>query len=243
MKMDTRQIYTLRNLYRLIRDVENWQDVLLAQLGIRGSCVVHFTSGTRIRYVPQFFQLSLFSRHEDPFSFIDVAGRDVLDVGAAIGDTAIHFALKGARKVIGLEPFPSLFREAVYNVGLNRLDNVVLLNRALAGKEGPIKIPFDYVGDLSNRAQDFGQGAEVECVTLKQIVEDFQLRSAVLKMNCEGCEYDSILNSGEAVLAFNDIILFYHHGRELVVDFLTAKGFMYNVIFDHPTQGTLHFYR
>jgi FkbM family methyltransferase len=44
----------------------------------------------------------------------------VIDVGAGVGDTAILFALRGAKKVIALEPFPSLYEEALINISARR---------------------------------------------------------------------------------------------------------------------------
>jgi len=35
-------------------------------------------------------------------------GREVVDVGAGIGDSALYFILHGARKVIAVEPCPTL---------------------------------------------------------------------------------------------------------------------------------------
>jgi len=35
---------------------------------------------------------------------LSVEGRVVVDVGAFVGDSAIYFALKGARRVIAIEP-------------------------------------------------------------------------------------------------------------------------------------------
>jgi FkbM family methyltransferase len=37
-------------------------------------------------------------------------GRDVIDVGASVGDTALYFILNGARKVIAVEPLPNVVR-------------------------------------------------------------------------------------------------------------------------------------
>ncbi len=48
------------------------------------------------------------------YGVLDVSGKVVIDVGASIGDSAIYFALKGARKVIAIEPhlvpMPKLWR-------------------------------------------------------------------------------------------------------------------------------------
>ena len=44
------------------------------------------------------------SGYEVPEVPSDVKGRDVIDVGANTGDTALYFILNGARKVIAVEP-------------------------------------------------------------------------------------------------------------------------------------------
>jgi len=38
------------------------------------------------------------------YDWLDVKGKRVLDVGASIGDTAVYFALRGAREVVAFEP-------------------------------------------------------------------------------------------------------------------------------------------
>jgi FkbM family methyltransferase len=241
-----RRLFSLRNLQRLVRDVENWYDVLLYHARMRKAVVVHFRNGARIRYIPQFFQVSLFSRHEDPFWFLGrrVEGRDVLDVGASIGDTSIHFARRGAKRVVALEPFPRLYREALLNVELNEIRNIVVLNKALGGKQRTIRIPPDFVGDISNEAYDFKAGQTVEVTTLCSITDEFGMEDAVLKMNCEGCEYEALLGSDEEVLRrFSDVVLCYHRGKSPLDEFMVRMGFDCQTMFDHPVQGTLWFRR
>jgi GT2 family glycosyltransferase len=50
------------------------------------------------------------------YSFLNVVNRDVIDIGMNIGDSTIYFALNGARRVIGLEPYPYAFSYAKINV-------------------------------------------------------------------------------------------------------------------------------
>ena len=42
---------------------------------------------------------------KNDYDFLKVEDKIIVDIGANIGDTAIYFAVKGAKKVIGLEPF------------------------------------------------------------------------------------------------------------------------------------------
>ena len=61
----------------------------------------------------------------------------VIDVGASNADSSIFFAIKGAQKVIALEPFPESYEIGMYNLEINNLtDKVVLLPYALADHDG-----------------------------------------------------------------------------------------------------------
>ena len=52
---------------------------------------------------------------------------------------------------------------------------------------------------------------EVDAITLGEIVERYGVgEGAVLKMDCEGCEYDVILNDYEHVRLFDEILFEYH---------------------------------
>ena len=42
--------------------------------------------------------------YEVPEVLSGLRGRDVIDVGASVGDTALYFVLNGAGKVIAVEP-------------------------------------------------------------------------------------------------------------------------------------------
>ncbi|MEM0118737.1 MAG: FkbM family methyltransferase [Conexivisphaerales archaeon] len=207
--------------------------------------MARFRSGVKLRYGPSFFQLQYFAIGEDPFSFLDVAGKCVLDVGASIGDSSIYFSMKGAKRVIALEPFPFAYNEALENLKLKAVDNVIMLNRGLSSYNHKIMIPAQYVGGLDNFATDRGSGIAVEMTTLSTLVNEFGLEDAILKMNCEGCEYDSLLAADDKTIdAFSDIVLFYHRGsRSLFINAMTKRGFAFKVMHNDPIQGTLYFSR
>ena len=46
----------------------------------------------------------------EAYPFLPVNGKTVIDIGGYIGDTAIYFIMKGAKKVIALEPFLQTFQ-------------------------------------------------------------------------------------------------------------------------------------
>jgi len=68
------------------------------------------------------------------YDALNVNDHVVIDVGAFIGDSAIYFALKGAKKVIALEPHPGAYAEMLENIRLNNLeDRIIPVNAGLGG--------------------------------------------------------------------------------------------------------------
>jgi methyltransferase, FkbM family len=149
--------------------------------------------------------------YEVPEALSGLRGREVVDVGANTGDTALYFVLNGARKVIAVEPLPNVAKCAEENVRLSgATDKVKVLNAALSNE--PVSVPCDY--DVSSSAFFStlkGSGpCKVPGVTLGDLlnmVEDPYL----LKMDCEGCEAQVILGpEREKLRAFEHIILETH---------------------------------
>ena len=122
----------------------------------------------------------------------DVKGKKVIDVGSAIADTPILFALNGAEHVYGYEPQKQLHRLAEKNVKANHLEGkITLINR-----------PLNSIDELN------GYNAEI------------------LKIDCEGCEYNLILKAPKESLGrYSEVFLEYHYGYKDLVRKLKEAGF------------------
>ncbi len=147
------------------------------------------------------------------YSVVDVNGRTVIDVGAYIGDSAIYFVLRGAKKVIAIEPHPEAYKEMLENIKLNNLeDKIIPMNAALGSKPGIIKITnvniVETVGTYHG-TNDIGD-LEVPMITLSQLIKNYGVEPDVLKMDCEGCEYDVVVNDYDHVRLFRDVVMEYH---------------------------------
>ena len=71
---------------------------------------------------------------------LPVEGYTVVDIGAAVGDTAIIFALRGAKKVVGYELNKRYFEMAMRNIKLNNLENIIYpINAGLYKETGKIR--------------------------------------------------------------------------------------------------------
>ncbi|QIW24507.1 FkbM family methyltransferase [Sulfolobus sp. S-194] len=144
------------------------------------------------------------------YNVIDVKNREVVDIGANIGDSTIFFTLKGAKEVIGLEPLPDIYKEAIENVKLNELKNITLINAAIGSKKGKIKVPCNLGSGNSgsfNVSYTREEKCEVNIITLSEILPDDPY---LLKMDCEGCEEDVILNSYDDVVKFQNLLFEMH---------------------------------
>lgn len=157
------------------------------------------------------------------YSLVDVKGKEVVDIGASIGDSAIYFVLKGAKKVYAVEPHPIAYNEMLDNIKLNNMyDRITPINAAIGSKPGFIfietiacanDIATIYYGTNSNSGS-----FKVPVITLDQLVKEYNIKPDVLKMDCEGCEYDMILNDYEHVRMFKELIFEYHemNGRKVI---------------------------
>ncbi|BDC17465.1 hypothetical protein HS5_03550 [Acidianus sp. HS-5] len=127
---------------------------------------------------------------------VEVNGREVVDVGANIGDSTLWFALKGAKHVYSFEPLPSVYSLAVENIKLNNIeDKVTLINAAVGSKDGEIAVSSNVKLEESLTYTSVGKGnVKVPVYSLERISEMIN-DPYLLKMDCEGCEADIILNS------------------------------------------------
>ncbi|MCG2908007.1 MAG: FkbM family methyltransferase [Sulfolobales archaeon] len=127
--------------------------------------------------------------------------------------TAIYFAIKGAEKVIAIEPHPGAYEELVENIRINGLEGkIVPLNIAVGDKEGYIVVSNVETkqAPVTLFKESEGNGIKVKMETLSNVINKYNLETDVLKMDCEGCEYNLILNDYEAVSKFDQLAFEYH---------------------------------
>jgi FkbM family methyltransferase len=131
--------------------------------------------------------------------YVDVSGKTVVDIGAGYGETAIYFLRKGAKHVIAVEPCPYVYREMLDNLKLNGVeDRVTPIDAAISSTHSKIGV-------------ECPKGkATVDTITLEDIIKNPSVCEGVLKMDCEGCEYDVILNDYEHARLFDEVYFEYH---------------------------------
>jgi FkbM family methyltransferase len=189
---------------------------------------------------------------ENIYGNIPVFGKTVIDIGANIADSSIYFALRGAKKVIGLEPFPKNYEMAKRNVESNNLsDKITLMLAGCAASQGFVTISA-YDNDKSwvgSSLKNSSQGFKVPLLTLEDILKQNNLQNGelnILKMDCEGCEYESILSATrDTIRSFSHIQIEYHYGYKDLKYKLEENGFIVSVSKPqllHPIRTSDWFY-
>jgi len=150
---------------------------------------------------------------EESYRFLNVQNKSVLDIGAFVGDSAIYFILKGAKKVYAIEPHHDAYNEMLENIKLNNMENKIIpINMGINYEKDYITID---VKDITHVAfsifkSNNNTGIKVPAGKLSDIIDKYNIDAQVLKMDCEGCEYDIILKDYDTIKEFDEIGFEYH---------------------------------
>lgn len=181
---------------------------------------------------------TLLDQFYEQFGFAVQDGWTVVDIGGGIGDYTI-FAAYGRpnARVLAFEPFPESFQLLRENLSLNQIKNVEIFSQAVSSQENTLQFSAPSSDPLSVQTAhgllaSAGDAQQVTAVSLASIINGpAGGRIDLLKLDCEGAEYDILLNSTPDVLNKIDrIVMEYHDGltpfnHDDLVSYLTEHGF------------------
>lgn len=167
----------------------------------------------------------------DDYGMVDgIQGRDVLDIGANIGDTAVYFGLKGARKVYSYEINERFFNVCKKNIELNGLRDIANVELCGIGKDNkPLDGSMDVLDAiLPERDRKAVDGLAMK--SLDEIIREHKISDGILKIDVDGFEYD-IMDGADcnSLNSFSRIIMEYHFGVRDLVSKLEKCGFKANI--------------
>lgn len=163
----------------------------------------------------------------DVYGFLAVKGTTIIDIGANIGDSALYFISRDAKRVISIEPFPYTYSILMENLRVNKQEhNVLAVNAACSYESVQIDAATKQTANLLAGNIDHGQ--RINTLTLEEIVELVgDVYDLGLKVDCEGCEYQIFENALDSTLKkFKRMQIEYHHGISGIVERLNRLGFV-----------------
>jgi FkbM family methyltransferase len=153
----------------------------------------------------------------------------VVDVGANIGVFSLFAFYSGARKIFAYEPNTEAYRLLLENIRINHAQDVIIPCHLAVTGSGTGKVKFPARASMYNAIITGETQSEyelVETVSLGKMVNEIG-GIDLLKLDCEGAEYEILYQSEAATLSrARSIRLEYHCGKagELIA-FLRARGF------------------
>lgn len=172
----------------------------------------------------------IFESNTYGFHTSDVAGKAVLDIGAHRGFFSVLAAGSGAKAVIAVESNKNTFSSLLKNVIL--YDNIYPLHMAAYDEKEQSLRAF---GEIEGTAKVTTDGKpNVQARSLQQLASLLPGpgQDDVLKMDCEGSEYDILISASMATIRRFKIIFMEVHGQgtdarstKFIKDYLYFMGY------------------
>ena len=238
--------YYFQSIFRMLFNIKNWPMLvpLFLQRSISGTQWVNLRrpplrilvrGAMDVWSVKETFLDRFYTRYGVPFE----NGWQVVDIGAGVGDFSIFAAYGNPdSRVIAYEPYPESYRLMIKNLTVNAIDNVLAFQEALWREDGELWLdvsndePLEIVSNASPpQTQDPGT-FKVQGISLENALRTQEIRKLdLLKLDCEGAEYEILLNTSLEVMSkIERIIMEYHdldadkNHRKLVL-FMKDAGF------------------
>jgi FkbM family methyltransferase len=183
----------------------------------------------------------------------DYRGSFVIDIGGYIGETALFFAQRGAKRVFCVEPSPDNLRLLERNISQSSFkDKIVVVRAAILDKDGVIEFYMDNQSYHSHHVANSHEFMKVytrdtstynvQAMSFQSLLEYTGLEEVdVVKLDCEGSEYDILLGTPDSVLKrVRKYIIEYHNGPDVLVKRLDELGYKVREKFRHGAVGLLY---
>lgn len=198
-------------IIKVILETENWHVPLLHYFDVRDKeDIIRFRNGARciVRNKSDaiaFFEIFFLKTNTVLPNFTIKKNDIVIDVGAHVGFFTIYVARQASEgKIYAFEPYSKSFNLLKKNVEMNKLSNVITENCAVLKNSGTATLFIDRDFAISNTLFGAETDLEKELVTtisIQDIFDKYKIeRVDLLKLDCEGAEFEIILNLSKDVL-------------------------------------------
>jgi FkbM family methyltransferase len=245
-------IIKVKIFLKIRKIIKNWKIPVLYYFGLRKyEDVIEFKNGVKaiIRNKSDaiaFFEIFFLNTNDYMDEYKIKEKNIVVDVGAHIGYFSIYSSLnaKGG-KIFAFEPYAESFEILKRNLEINQIKNVIPQNLAVAKKTGTSSLYLKNnfaIGNTIYKNKNTDKKIDIKTISLKDIIETNNiLEIDILKLDCEGAEYDILLNlDNQTIQKINKIVSEMHPNIENfkvenVKDFLSLHGFEVKIV--HPLNN------
>ncbi|MGI0010743.1 MAG: FkbM family methyltransferase [Nitrosopumilaceae archaeon] len=198
-------------IIKVILEIDNWHIPLLHYFDMRDNeDVVRFRNGTKciVRNksdATAFFEIFFLKTNTTLKNFAIRKNDIIIDIGAHVGFFTIYAARQAPKgKIYAFEPYSKSFNFLRKNIEMNKLGNVITENCAVLKNSGTATLFIDRDFAISNTL--FGDETHLEketvtTISMQDIFDKYQIRQVdLLKLDCEGAEFEIILNLSKNIL-------------------------------------------
>lgn len=198
----------MNRYYNLLKTFDNWWLYLAYKYRLTDSNLLVFvtrngvTVEVPVRLVQTFKEIFMDECYLAGLER-DISPRaTVVDIGANAGYFSLFAAAKFPHsRIFSYEPVPVNYAQLQRHSDLNSSAHIKCFPQAVAGKNGEISLSFDMSDSFTTSATVFrlANGGEkslrVPCVSLQTVMDENGITKCdLLKMDCEGAEYDILYN-------------------------------------------------
>jgi len=140
--------------------------------------------------------------------------RTIIDVGANVGAATLWFARRAPHAtIISVEPASGVVSLLRHNIHANRLQSRVrIVAAALAGQSGTVEMTSSGPSVSRKVNRESRKAERVRAISLKELLDQHAFGEVdLLKLDCEGAEFDVLLSSDDRVLRRNRVIAGEYH--------------------------------
>jgi FkbM family methyltransferase len=144
-------------------------------------------------------------------------GRDFVDGGAFIGDSALVLSEFKPRRIYAFEPLGENYNLLLKTIQLNNLQSIVIpVKKALGSTRGTLRVIQQESASFVSDIYKLNKGEEVEVVTLDDFIEENNIDAGLIKLDVEGYELEVLKGAEETIRKHKPVmsIAVYHRGQD-----------------------------
>ena len=228
--------YYLLSIPRLLWHVRPLPTVvrLFLKLPIATPTTIHLRNGLRFKVrnaMDVWIIKEIALEHDYQVSSIPFQdGWNMIDIGGGIGDFAVTTArLCPNSQILSFEPFPESFALLQENLKLNQVRNVTAYQKAVSNTSETLQLQIGTGVAVEHStakisAADDPNAIQVQAIGLSDVLDQHSMAQCdYLKIDCEGAEFEMLMNTPAATFArikricleYHDHVTHYTH-RDLV---------------------------